>query len=175
MSISASANRGSRFGFSLRQFLASLARIISPRVSTKRNQKTGKRAPMEIKRTQYIHRKERYVEVMAPPTNGPKAIPITDVVPNNDNGKLRCCGPLQISDIVPPTMLIATDEAPPPKNRHMTIVWKFCATPHGMRKIRKTIYAPKYPGIRPEVSVRGTKSNGTKAAPIFQDVVAKYR
>lgn len=36
-------------------------------------------------------------------------------------------------------------------------------------------YAIKYPGIRPEDSVNGTKIKGQNAAPIFQDAVAHAR
>lgn len=39
----------------------------------------------------------------------------------------------------------------------------------------KKPYAMKYPGIRPEDSVNGTKRSGQNAAPIFHDVVAQVK
>ena len=70
-------------------------------------------------------------------------------------------------------MLIETEEAPPPKNRVTTSVAKFLAKADGKSEMTRMIYATKYPGIRPEDSVRGTKIKGQKAAPMFQDVVAQ--
>ena len=48
-------------------------------------------------------------------------------------------GPFQISAIDPPTRLMATELAPPPKNLVVIIVAKFVPTPEGTRKIRKII------------------------------------
>ena len=42
-----------------------------------------------------------------------------------------------MSVMVPPTMLIATELAPPQKKRVMTIVAKLCAVAEGIRKMRK--------------------------------------
>jgi hypothetical protein len=106
---------------------------------------------------------------------GPNAIPTTLVKPKMDIGRLRACSPSQTSLILPPTMLIETEEAPPPKNRVTTSVAKFLAKAEGNSEMTRMMYATKYPGIRPEDSVRGTKIKGQKAAPMFQDVVAQYR
>lgn len=57
---------------------------------------------------------------MAEPTNGPNAIPMTLVKPNRDMGRLRALSPNHTSLILPPTILIETDDAPPPKNRVTT-------------------------------------------------------
>ena len=73
---------------------------------------------------------------MAPPMNGPKAMPTTLVIPNIDIGKLRSLSPFQMSVIVPPTMLMATELAPPPKKRVITIVAKLEAKADGIRKMR---------------------------------------
>jgi len=70
-------------------------------------------------------------------------------------------------------MFIETDEAPPPKNRVTTNVAKFFAKAEGKREMTRMMYATKYPGMRPDDSVRGTKINGQKAAPIFHEVVAQ--
>lgn len=107
--------------------------------------------------------------------NGPNAIPTTLVNPNRDIGKLRALGPYQTSLMLPPTMLIDTEDAPPPKNRVTTKVAKFCAKAEGNRDMTRMKYATKYPGIRPEDSVNGTKIRGQNAAPIFQDAVAHAR
>lgn len=112
---------------------------------------------------------------MAAPIKGPSAIPTTLVKPNRDIGKLRALSPCQTSLILPPTMLIETDEAPPPKKRVTTNVAKLFAKADGKSEMIRMIYATKYPGMRPDDSVRGTKINGQNAAPIFQDVVAQYR
>jgi hypothetical protein len=48
-------------------------------------------------------------------------------------------GPFQISAMDPPTKLIATELAPPPKNRVVIMVAKFVPTPEGTRKMRKTM------------------------------------
>lgn len=88
---------------------------------------------------------------MAPPINGPRAIPTTDVIPKILIGILRSevrsfqkgsdspFGPFQISAIEPPTKLIATELAPPPKNRVVIMVAKLVPTPDGTRKMRKTM------------------------------------
>jgi hypothetical protein len=88
---------------------------------------------------------------MAPPMNGPRAIPTTDVIPKILMGILRSdvnslpnvtdlpLGPFQISAMDPPTKLIATELAPPPKNRVVIMVAKFVPTPEGTRKMRKTM------------------------------------
>lgn len=112
---------------------------------------------------------------MADPMKGPNAIPTTLVNPNRDIGKLRAFSPYQTSLILPPTMLIETDEAPPPKKRVTTNVAKFFANADGNSEMIRMIYATKYPGIRPDDSVRGTKIKGQNAAPIFHDVVAQYK
>lgn len=83
--------------------------------------------------------------------------------------------PYQTSLMLPPTMLIDTEEAPPPKNRVTTSVAKFCAKAEGNSETTRMKYAIKYPGIRPEDSVNGTNIRGQNAAPIFQDVVAHAR
>lgn len=70
-------------------------------------------------------------------------------------------------------MLMETDEAPPPKNRVTTKVAKFFAKAEGKSEITRTTYATKYPGMRPDDSVSGTKISGQKAAPMFQEVVAQ--
>lgn len=72
-------------------------------------------------------------------------------------------------------MLMDTDEAPPPKNRVTTSVAKFCAKADGNSDTMRRKYATKYPGMRPDASVNGTKMSGQKAAPMFQDVVAQAR
>ena len=74
---------------------------------------------------------------MAPPTKGPRAIPTTLVMPKIDIGNERSLWPFQMSVMVPPTMLIATELAPPPKKRVTTIVAKLGAVAEGMRKIKK--------------------------------------
>lgn len=112
---------------------------------------------------------------MADPTNGPRAIPITLVNPNSDMGKLRALSPNQTSLILPPTMLMDTDDAPPPKNRVTTNVAKFGANADGNSEMIKMTYETKYPGMRPDDSVKGTKMSGQNAAPMFQDVVAQAR
>jgi len=48
-------------------------------------------------------------------------------------------GPFQISAMDPPTRLIATELAPPPKNRVVIMVAKFVPTPDGTRKMRNII------------------------------------
>lgn len=110
---------------------------------------------------------------MAAPIKGPNAIPTTLVKPKIDIGKLRAFWPYQTSLMLPPTILIDTDEAPPPKNRVTMSVAKLCANADPKRVATRITYATKYPGMRPEDSVRGTKISGQKAAPIFQDVVAQ--
>jgi len=107
--------------------------------------------------------------------NGPKAIPTTLVKPNRDIGKLRALSPYHTSLILPPTILIDTEEAPPPKNRVTTSVAKFCANAEGKSDTTSMKYATKYPGIRPDDSVSGTKIRGQNAAPIFHEVVAHAR
>ena len=64
-------------------------------------------------------------------------MPTTLVMPKMDIGSERSLSPLQISVIVPPTMLMATELAPPPKKRVTTIAAKFGAVADGMRKMRK--------------------------------------
>lgn len=102
-------------------------------------------------------------------------MPTTLVNPKIDMGRLRAWSPSHTSEILPPTILIETEEAPPPKNRVTTSVAKLFANADGKSEITRITYATKYPGIRPEASVRGTKINGQKAAPMFQEVVAQYR
>ena len=70
---------------------------------------------------------------------GPRAIPTTDVKPKRDIGMLRCWSPFQISAMLPPTIFIETEEAPPPKNLVTTRVAKFWAKAEGKRKISKMI------------------------------------
>lgn len=53
-------------------------------------------------------------------------MPITLVNPKMDIGRDLAFEPAQTSLMVPPTILIDTDEAPPPKNRVTSIVAKFC-------------------------------------------------
>ena len=77
---------------------------------------------------------------IAPPINGPRAIPTTLVIPKIDMGRLRSLSPFQMSVIVLPTMLMATEEAPPPKKRVTTIVAKFGAVADGIKKIRNIMY-----------------------------------
>lgn len=112
---------------------------------------------------------------MAEPMKGPRAIPTTLVKPNSDIGRLLAFSPSQTSLMLPPTILIETDDAPPPKKRVTTSVAKFCANADGNKETTRMKYATKYPGIRPEDSVSGTNRRGQKAAPIFQDVVAQAR
>ena len=88
-------------------------------------------------------------------------------------GRLRASLPNHTSEILPPTILIAVEEAPPPKNRVTMSVAKFFANADGKSEMTRSIYATKYPGMRPEDSVRGTKISGQKAAPMFQEVVAQ--
>lgn len=76
---------------------------------------------------------------MAEPMNGPRAIPTTDVIPKIDIGTLRSLSVFQISVMVPPTMLMLTEEAPPPKNRVTMSVAKFGANADGISHIRKRI------------------------------------
>jgi hypothetical protein len=64
---------------------------------------------------------------IALPTKGPRAIPATLVNPKSDIGKLRALSPFHTSLMLPPTMLIATEDAPPPKKRVTTIVAKLFA------------------------------------------------
>ena len=78
---------------------------------------------------------------MALPTNGPSAIPATLVNPKSDMGRLRALSPLQTSLMLPPTMLIATDDAPPPKNLVTTRVAKLFANADPKRKISNMMYA----------------------------------
>lgn len=76
---------------------------------------------------------------IALPTNGPSAIPATLVNPNSDIGKLRALSPFQISLILPPTMLMATEDAPPPKKRVTTMVAKLSAKAEPNRNNSKTM------------------------------------
>jgi len=78
---------------------------------------------------------------MALPINGPRAIPATEVKPNSDIGMLRALSPFQTSLMEPPTMLIATDEPPPPKNLVTTSVAKLSAKADPNRESSKTMYA----------------------------------
>ena len=71
---------------------------------------------------------------------GLKAMPTALVMPTMDVGKLRSLSPFQMSVVVPPTMLIATEDAPPPKKRVTRIVAKFWAAPEGTRNMRKMTY-----------------------------------
>lgn len=122
---------------------------------------------------------------------------MTLVMPNIDMGILRSLSPRHISKavsdltlqaffscfslwqvylpvIVPPTMLMLTELAPPPKKRVTIRVAKFGAVADGISQMRNKMYAPKYPGMRPVFSVNGTKSKGKTAAPTFHDAVAQY-
>jgi hypothetical protein len=76
---------------------------------------------------------------MALPMKGPKAIPATEVKPNNDIGRLRSLSPFQTSLMLPPTMLIATDEPPPPRNLVTTSVAKLSAKADPNRESSNTI------------------------------------
>jgi hypothetical protein len=73
--------------------------------------------------------------------NGPRAIPATDVKPKSDIGKLRSLSPFHTSLILPPTMLIATEDPPPPRNLVTTRVAKLSANADPKRDSSKTIYA----------------------------------
>jgi hypothetical protein len=77
--------------------------------------------------TYHLHGSFFLICTIAEPMNGPKAIPITLVNPNRDMGRLRALPPFHTSLILPPTILIETDDAPPPKKRVTTIVAKLCA------------------------------------------------
>lgn len=115
----------------------------------------------------------RFIWTIIEPMNGPRAIPATEVKPKIDIGMERALSPRQMSAMLPPTIFMTTEDAPPPKNRVMSIVAKFCAKAEPKRLATKMIYAPTYPGIPPLLSVMGTKTKGQKAAPIFQLVVAQ--
>jgi hypothetical protein len=78
---------------------------------------------------------------MALPMKGPRARPATEVKPNNDMGKLRALSPFHTSLILPPTMLIATDEPPPPRNLVTTSVAKLSAKAEPKRESSNTMYA----------------------------------
>jgi hypothetical protein len=67
-------------------------------------------------------------------------MPATLVNPNKDMGKLRALSPFQMSLMLPPTMLIATEDAPPPKKRVTTMVAKLLANAEPKRKSSKTMY-----------------------------------
>jgi len=77
---------------------------------------------------------------IAPPMKGPRAIPTTEVIPKMDMGTLLALSPFQISVIVPPTILMDTEEAPPPKKRAMMSVAKLGAKAQGMSHIRNRMY-----------------------------------
>lgn len=68
---------------------------------------------------------------------------MTLVNPKMDMGRLLSRFPYQTSLILPPTMLMETDDAPPPKNRVTTNVAKFCAKADGNNEIIRIIYATK--------------------------------
>lgn len=72
---------------------------------------------------------------------GPNAIPATLVNPNNDMGRLRALSPFHTSLMLPPTILMETEEAPPPKNRVMTRVAKLSANAEPNRNSSKIMYA----------------------------------
>lgn len=76
---------------------------------------------------------------IALPMNGPSAIPATLVKPKSDMGKLRALSPFHTSLMLPPTMLIETEDAPPPKNLVTTKVAKLSANADPNRKNSKTI------------------------------------
>jgi hypothetical protein len=80
-----------------------------------------------------------WICTIALPTKGPSAIPATLVNPNNDMGRLRALSPFQISLMLPPTMLMATEDAPPPKKRVTTMVAKLSANADPKRKSSKTM------------------------------------
>lgn len=130
---------------------------------------------MKMLYSYHLHESVLCISWIDEPIKGPKAMPMTLVNPKSDIGKLRALSPYQTSLILPPTILIDTEDAPPPKNRVTTSVAKFCAKAEGKREITRMKYATKYPGMRPEDSVRGTKMSGQNAAPMFQDVVAQYK
>jgi hypothetical protein len=60
---------------------------------------------------------------------------MTDVMPKIDIGRLRSLSPLHMSVIVPPTILMLTELAPPPKKRVTINVAKFGAVAEGMSQI----------------------------------------
>lgn len=76
---------------------------------------------------------------IALPTKGPRAMPATLVKPKSDIGRLRALSPFQMSLMLPPTMLIATEDAPPPKKRVTTMVAKLSAKAEPNRKSSKTM------------------------------------
>jgi hypothetical protein len=66
-------------------------------------------------------------------------MPATLVNPNKDMGKLRALSPFQMSLMLPPTILMATEDAPPPKKRVTTIVAKLSANAEPKRNSSKTM------------------------------------
>lgn len=80
-----------------------------------------------------------WICTIALPTKGPRAIPATLVKPKSDMGKLRALSPFQISLMLPPTMLMATEDAPPPKKRVTTMVAKLSAKAEPKRKSSNTM------------------------------------
>jgi hypothetical protein len=89
-----SSNSASAYTFlpvSFLIFFALRIRITSPRVSRRRNQKTGKRAPSTMSWIQYIQCQlsGSVLVWIAPPMNGPRAIPTTLVMPKMLIGILR--------------------------------------------------------------------------------------
>lgn len=70
---------------------------------------------------------------------GPKAMPTTLVKPNSDIGILLSLSPFHTSLILPPTILIETEEAPPPKNLVTTKVAKLFAKADGNNDITRII------------------------------------
>lgn len=67
-------------------------------------------------------------------------MPTTLERPKMDMGRLRCLSPFQMSVIVPPTMLMATELAPPPKNRVTRMVAKLWESAEGISQTRKNMY-----------------------------------
>ena len=82
---------------------------------------------------------------MALPMKGPRAMPATDVKPKIDMGRLRALSPFHTSLMLPPTMLMETEDAPPPKKRVTTRVAKLSAKADPKRNSSKTMYATCMP------------------------------
>lgn len=107
--------------------------------------------------------------------NRPNAILTIPVNPKSDMGRLRALSPYHTSLILPPTILIETDDAPPRKRRSTAKVAKFRAKADGKKEITRIKYETKEPGMRPDDSVSGTKMSGQIAVPIFQEVAAQAK
>ena len=66
-------------------------------------------------------------------------MPTTEFIPKMEIGKLRCLSPFQMSVIVLPTILMATELAPP-KKRVAMIAEKLGAVADGISQTRKKMY-----------------------------------